>query len=127
MMGRVGKGKRGKRGRYKSWDEKQEKWRYHRVSTSHLILPLLSIASRTTIRFAHMRLCMPPCSLSGPHWTTQHRMRTTHNLLPFAAQHKHPKPTLLGYAMTSTSTMNMHSRSLSPMLLSHWTMDWEEQ
>ena len=48
-------------------------------------------------RFAHTRLCMPPCSPSSPHWTMQHGMHTTHHLLPFATQHEHLKPTLSGY------------------------------
>jgi hypothetical protein len=37
--GKGSKGKQGKRGRYESWNKKQEKWRYHWISASHLILP----------------------------------------------------------------------------------------
>jgi len=54
-MGRVRKGKQGKRGGYKSWNKEQGRLKQHRVSTPHLLLPLLSMMRSTTTRLAHMR------------------------------------------------------------------------
>ena len=86
-------------------------WSPHSLQQCHwgTYWPCVAIRPK---RFAHTRLCMPPCSPLSPHQMMQHGMHTTHHLLPFVTQHKHPKLTASGYAATSTmtSTMNAHSR-----------------
>ena len=64
--------------RSKSRNKKQEKWRYHQVSTSHLMLPSSNMTMRMIMRSAHMRSYMPPSSLSSSHQMMQHRVSTTH-------------------------------------------------
>ena len=75
-MGRFSKSEWGKIGWYKSLNEKQEKWRYHWVSTPHLLLPPLSTVRSATTRLACMRFacchtgCQAPtkqCSISVYH------------------------------------------------------------
>ena len=59
----------------------QERLRQQWVNMPHTLRPLPSTMTSTTMRLAHMNLCMSPHSLSSSHRMTWHWVSTTHPCL----------------------------------------------